>query len=185
MNHSFLFILNLVAFVVATIQIQSDRRVIEGDSASPKDFPWNALLQIGKNSGHDFNWQFGGGTLISRLWILTDGDFLRNSTVWYASLGTNKYMGSPTFDNVVASGIRHYISPSKQENISQPQSYVGLIELDEPLTVSNMLIRPIQIFGVDRASSVELAKFGNNYAKICGFGADRKQCILKFGSNKF
>lgn len=43
--------------------------------------------------------------------------------------GTIKYMGAPTFDHVVASGIRHYISPSSQGNSSQ--YCIELIELDE------------------------------------------------------
>lgn len=164
-------VLNSLVFVFA--DLQSDRRVINGAVASPKEFPWNALLQVGKNSGADFNWQFGAGTLVSTSWILTDGDFLRNSTVWYASLGTNKFMGASTFDNVVASGIRHYISPASQANISQ--HYVGLIELDQPLTVT-LLIRPIAIFGSGHASAAAYAKFENSYAKICGFGAERKEC---------
>lgn len=179
MLHTFHLLLMPLIFAVATIQ--SDKRVIGGDSASAIEFPWNAQLQVGKNLGPDFNWQFGAGTLISQLWIITDGVFLRNSTAWYGSLGTNKYMGAPTYDNVIVSGIRHYISPSCQRNVSQNYC-VGLIELDETLTVSNLLIRPIPIFGSDRDSLAEQANFANNYVKICGFGASRKKNILEFTS---
>lgn len=182
--YSFHLLLTLLVLAVATIQ--SDKRVIGGDSASPKEFPWNVQLQVGKNLGADFNWQFGAGTLISQLWILTDGELLRNSTAWYGSLGTNKYMGAPTYDNVIVSGIRHYIPTSAQRNISQ-RYYVGLIELDESLTISNLLIRPIPIFGSDRDSQQEHANFANNYVKICGFGASRKNYTFEFTSrlNKF
>lgn len=174
MEMLYLLHLLLTSLVFAVATIQSDKRVIGGDSASPTEFPWNAQLQVGKNLGPDFNWQFGAGTLISQLWILTDGEFLRNSTAWYASLGTNKYMGAPTYDNVIVSGIRHYISPPSQRNISQP-FYVGLVELDEPLAVANLLIRPIPFFGSDRDSLAEHASFANKYVKICGFGASRKK----------
>lgn len=162
----------IVVAINESISIES--RVIDGSLASAEEFPWNVLIQV-ERFDTARRMHFFSGTLIDASWVLTQAEGLRNASRVFISVGSNEFMGFPTFNNVVGAGLKNYIHPLSKAGYGKHN--IALIKLAEPLNVLGALVRPIAPLGSNRLGSQWYGKLENTYGKICGFGSNRKKLI--------
>lgn len=149
-------------FVTTGLQEPSEslERVINGHSARPNQFPWQAKVLVQRVQGR---WDFFSGALIAPKWVVTLGSAVRGSRETRVVLGSNSFArGRQIFSTQV---IPH---PQYQRNRHRLFN-IAVICLHEAVKPSPNL-RPITL----PPRELMRTQFSGHRVRVSGFGSTSK-----------